>query len=298
MYKYTFTVFTATYNRAHTIHRVYDSLKKQTFKDFEWLIVDDGSIDNTEEIIKQWITEADFEIRYFKKANGGKHTAFNVGVKMANGYLFLPLDSDDRCIPEALEVFNDTWDKIEDKNSFSAVTGLCRDEEGKLVGQKYPNDIFDSDSIELKYIHKVEGEKWGFQRTDVLKEFPFPEPEGLKLYPEAVIWNKISRNYKTRFINQTLRIYIQGEDSYTKAPIKKFAKASAIWHTNILNDCIDYFWRNPLAFFKSGVHYTRFTFHSKTSFFRNLNNNLARIIVIIALPVAIFIYIYDYLKYK
>ncbi|MFS4481922.1 glycosyltransferase family 2 protein [Hyunsoonleella sp. 2307UL5-6] len=296
MYNYTFTVFTATYNRAHTIHRVYDSLKTQTFKDFEWLIIDDGSTDDTEKIIKKWMSEANFEIRYFKKNNGGKHTAFNLGVQKANGELFLPLDSDDSCIPEALEIFDKTWNEIEDKSSFSAVTGLCRDASGELVGQKYPKDIFDSDSIELKYIHKVNGEKWGFQKTDVLKEFPFPEPKDLKLYPEAVIWNKISRKYKTRFINQTLRIYIQGEDSYTKAPIKKFAKASAIWHTSVLNDTIDYFWNNPLAFFKTAVHYTRFTFHSKTVFFSNLKNNLARFVVIMSLPVAMLVYIRDSIK--
>ncbi|MFV9551026.1 glycosyltransferase family 2 protein [Algibacter sp. PT7-4] len=298
MSKYTFTVFTATYNRANKIHRVYDSLKNQTFKDFEWLIVDDGSIDNTEDIVNKWITEAEFPIRYIKKSNGGKHTAFNVGVAEANGELFLPLDSDDSCVPEALYIFNETWQAIENKQNFSAVTALCQDENGKVVGQKYPQDIFDSDSIELKYIHNVNGEKWGFQKTDVLKEFPFPEPKDLKLYPEAVIWSKISRKYKTRFINKTLRIYIPGEDSYTTAPIKKFAKASAIWHTSILNDCIDYFKYNPMAFLKTGVHYSRFTFHSNAVFFKNLHNNLARFIVLLSLPVAILVYLMDNTRNK
>ena len=297
MSNYKFTVFTATYNRADKIHRVYDSLKKQIYKDFEWIIVDDGSSDNTEEIVAKWVNESNFfPIRYIKKENGGKHTAFNIGVKEAKGDLFLPLDSDDSCVPEALEVFNVTWEGIENKSNFSAVTALCKDENGEIVGQKYPKDIFDSDSIELKYIHNVDGEKWGFQRTDILKKFPFPEPENLKLYPEGVIWNKISRKYKTRFINSALRIYIPGEDSYTSAPVKKFSRALAIGHTSILNDCIDYFWRNPIAFFKTAVHYTRFTLHSKNQFFSNLNNNLARLIVIISLPVAFLVFMKDNLK--
>lgn len=296
MSTYTFTVFTATYNRAKILHRVYDSLKVQTFTDFEWLIVDDGSIDNTETIVSKWIEEAEFSIRYIKKQNGGKHTAFNVGVKEAKGELFLPLDSDDRCVAEALAVFNEIWQGIENKEKFSAVTALCEDINGNLVGQKYPKDIFDSDSIELKYVYNIHGEKWGFQRTDVLKEFPFPEPQNLKLYPEDVVWHRISRKYKTRFINKTLRIYIPGEDSYTKQGVKKFASALVIGHASVLNNCIDYFKVNPLAFFKSGVHYSRFTFHSKNTFYTNLENNLARIIVFVALPVAILVYIKDTLK--
>lgn len=293
MYNYTFTVFTATYNRADKLHRVYDSLKTQTFTNFEWLIVDDGSTDNTKEIVETWITEADFPIRYYSKPNGGKHTAFNMGVKKAKGELLLNFDSDDACVPEALEVFYNTWKSIENKKDFSAVTGLCKGVDGKIVGAKFPKDVLDSDSIELKYKYKIEGEKWGFQRTDVLKEFPFPEPEGMKLYPEAVIWSQISRKYKTRFINKPLRIYIVGEDSYTSAPPQKYSKAAAIWHESILNECIDYFKYNPLQFFKSAVHYSRFSLHSNNIFFKNLKNNLARLLVLMVFPLALFVYLKD-----
>src|SRR5437762_2817315 len=96
-----FTVFTPTYNRAGTLPRVYESLKAQTFRDFEWIIVDDGSADSTQELVQSWIGDLDFPIRYFRQQNQGKHVAVNLGVKEARGEFFLNLDSDDACVPEA-----------------------------------------------------------------------------------------------------------------------------------------------------------------------------------------------------
>ena len=100
-----FTVFTPTFNRAYTLQGVYESLAMQTFRDFEWIIVDDGSTDNTENLISEWKKEANFVIRYYYQTNQGKHIASNKGVKEAQGELFLFLDSDDRCVPQTLEVF-------------------------------------------------------------------------------------------------------------------------------------------------------------------------------------------------
>src|SRR3974390_2817293 len=96
---YAFTVFTATYNRAHTLHRVYDSLCAQTLHDFEWIVIDDGSTDNTAELIDDWAKAAQFPIRYFKQNHSGKHVAHNLAVREARGLFFLPLDSDDACLP-------------------------------------------------------------------------------------------------------------------------------------------------------------------------------------------------------
>lgn len=183
-YKYTFTVFTPTFNRAHTLHRAYESLKAQTFRDFEWLIVDDGSNDNTKALVEKWQMEASFPIRYIFQENQGKHVAFNHGVELAEGELFLTFDSDDACVPVALERFKYHWDNIplNEQNNFSAVTALCKDQKGTLVGDKFPLDITDSDSLEIRYKYKVKGEKWGFHRTDILKQFPFPDFENIKKY--------------------------------------------------------------------------------------------------------------------
>jgi len=98
-----FTICTPAYNGAHTLFRVYNSLKSQTLQDFEWIVIDDGSIDNTAEIIGRWQSEADFSIVYHYQPNSGKPVAFNRGVKMARGELFLIIDHDDAFLPESLE---------------------------------------------------------------------------------------------------------------------------------------------------------------------------------------------------
>ncbi len=169
-YQHTFTVFTPTYNRAHTLSRVYESLRNQTYKNFEWLIVDDGSTDNTKELVDKWREEGHLVIGYYFQQNQGKHIAFDWAVHLAKGELFLPLDSDDACVPEALERFNYHWDNIpqEVRGDFSGVCALCLDHRGRLVGDRFPHDSTDASSLDIVFKYKIKGEKWGFHRTDVL----------------------------------------------------------------------------------------------------------------------------------
>ena len=212
---YSFTVFTATYNRAHLLPRVYSSLELQTYRDFEWLVVDDGSTDDTRSLIDSYSRKATFPIRYVYQDNAHKKTAFNRGVRESRGELFLQLDSDDECVPNALERLWWNWMNIPEgeRGRFSAVTALCVDENGHIVGTRFPaeedRNWIDSDSLEIHYRYHVQGEKWGFHRTDVLKEFPFPENVH-GLVPEGVVWSVISRHYRTRYVNEALRIYHRG----------------------------------------------------------------------------------------
>lgn len=210
-----FTVFTPTYNRAHTLPRVYECLCAQTYTNFEWLIVDDGSTDNTFEIIKNWINLQKIEVRYLRQDNAGKHVAFNRGVENAKGELFLPLDSDDTCRPQALERFYERWHAIP-KNmrlTFSGITCLCQDENGIIVGGPLPNDIIDGRFYDVLTKLNRAGEMWGFHRTTVLREFPFPIFPGEKFVPEGLVWNRIAAKYNMRFINEPLRYYYRSNDA-------------------------------------------------------------------------------------
>src|SRR4051812_47352897 len=140
--QYTFTVVTATYNRAHTLHRVYESLLAQTFRDFEWLVVDDGSTDGTRKLIEGWQAEASFAIRYLYQANAGKHIACNRAVREAAGRFITGIDSDDACLPHALERLIHHWNRIpaDEQAGFTGVSALCIDETGQLVGTRFPRD--------------------------------------------------------------------------------------------------------------------------------------------------------------
>ena len=300
-YQYKFSVSTPTFNRAHTLHRVYESLKAQTYSDFEWLIVDDGSTDNTRDIVENWQKQAGFPIRYLHQENSGKHIAINRGVKEAKGELFLIFDSDDGCIPEALERFKYYWDTIPEniKNSFSAVTSLCKKEDGSIVGTYFPFNITDSDSLEMRYRFKVKGEKWGFHRVDVLRQFPFPEVAGVKFISEGIVWSRIARKYKTRFVNEALRIYYSGNDQLTKSVKKIPAKHSlgaTIGYLITLNESIDWFYSDPLIFLKCAIQYSRFSFHAKTSLikqFKKLESSLGKLLWMIAFPLGYIFYLKD-----
>lgn len=302
--QYLFTVFTSAYNREKKIHRVYESMKSQTFRDFEWLIVDDGSIDNTHQLVEKWQKEADFPIRYIWKENGGHHTAFDVGVSEAKGTLFLQLDSDDACFPNALEIFSEVWNSLpEPKEQFSGVTGHCVDEEGVIIGDKYPKDVMDSVSLEMHYKYHVKGEKWGFNRTDLLRIHRFPMIEGVKWFPPNVVWYAIGRKYKTRYINKVLRTYYnepaQTSDQAGHFPIKKVAPGIFYLHRLVLNENIDRFNYSPKNFLRFAVHYSRFSFHAGRSISvqkQDLTNPLAAFLWLLGLPLGIGLYLRDELK--
>ncbi|QLQ32101.1 MAG: glycosyltransferase family 2 protein [Candidatus Thiothrix singaporensis] len=269
MFRHTFTVFTPTYNRAETLHRVYDSLCAQTFRDFEWLVVDDGSTDNTRERVEDWQAQAAFPIRYLYQQNAHKKVAHNLGINAAQGELFLTLDSDDACKPQALERLLFHWRAIPDsqRNGFSAVTVLCEKESGEIVGSLFPakpdGGWIDSDSVEMSYRYKVRGEKWGFQRTDVLRQFPFEHADVTGLIPENVVWERISERYKTRFVNEALRIYHDGEDQVTRARPDQHALGHAIACKSMLEHGARYFLYAPLRLLDVAMSFVRFKHHAQ-----------------------------------
>jgi glycosyltransferase involved in cell wall biosynthesis len=295
-----FTVFTPTYNRAHTLHRVYDSLCAQTLRDFEWLVVDDGSTDNTAGLIVDWVKSADFPIRYFRQEHSGKHIAHNLAVREARGRFFLPFDSDDACVPEALERIQHYWNTIPvgDRSSFFAVIGLCCDQNGNVIGDLFPSNPFDSDLREKQYVYKLRGEKWGAGLTTVIRRYPFPEIQGTQFAPEGIVWLDIAKNYKIRYVNEVLRIYYVN-DTVTGVTLSKNRKLSEnapgrlYYHIWILNNDLGYFVRSPLPFLKAAVMIpveARASKRSLWSVLAALNTNLARILVLVTLPVSVTLY--------
>ena len=211
------TVFTPTYNRANTLYRVYNSLINQTYKDFEWLIIDDGSSDNTNQVVNEFINENKINIHYFYQENKGKHIAINNAVKRTNSELFLIADSDDGFVDEALEIFVRFWDSIDEKEKYKGVTSKCiYADNNEIVGKSFPDKIFDCTDTEAFFKYKFRFEKWPIIKTEVLKEYPFPEPsDNLKFFPETILWQTISQKYCTRFIDIPLRIYYRDQDNAT-----------------------------------------------------------------------------------
>ncbi len=297
-------VFTATYNRAHVLHRVYDSLRAQTFRDFEWLVVDDGSTDGTGALVAAWRAEADFPIRYHYQENRGKHVACNRAVAEARGRCFLTLDSDDACVPQALARLNRYWEEIPEREQpgFSAVTVLCMDAAGRIVGDRFPRRITDSDPLEVQYRLKVRGEKWGFQRTAVMREYPFPVPDRkLSHVPESIVWNRIARKYRPRFVNDPLRIYHREPDGITAAAAAagRNAYSYALGNRIKLNEEIDYLRHAPGGFLRSAANYVRFSLHVRTkpgAIVASLHHVRSRLLCLAAFPLGGGVYARDLLR--
>jgi hypothetical protein len=297
-----FTVFTATFNRADTLHRAFESLQSQTFRDFEWLIIDDGSSDQTPSLVEAWQKTADFPIRYSWQPNQGKHIAFNAGVRDAHGEMLMVLDSDDACLPYALERFAFHWRRLpeDQRHLFCGVMSHCTDVQGNLVGDRFPQDVMDGNFAEILFKHKVRGEKWWILRTDVLKQFPFPSEGSPKYIPESIIWRKIAQRYTWRFINEALRIYYEGQDGrpdqLTRAPLAGIAMGCAMDNQSRLNEEIRWSRHAPLDFLRAAALYSRFSFHVGTGLkaqVGGLHNPLARILWTIGLPIGYLSYRHD-----
>lgn len=297
---YAFTVFTPTRDRAGTLPRVYESLVRQSYRDFEWLVIDDGSTDGSLALLERWQAESTFPIQVISKEESeGKFEAMRTALETARGKFFLTLDSDDACVPSALERLNSAWESIplEARTRFSAVTGLCVDAQGRLVGTRFPRDPTDSNSLEIRYRYRVRGEKWGFQRTDVLREAMAATVHHRGHVPEGYVWDAIARRYLTRYVNEALRIYHQDQaDRLSQPPdLGRVAEGSLIFYVALLNEDLGWFRVAPGDFWFHAAIFIRFSFHAGHSLgeqWRSLRP-AARVLWAAALPGGVGLYVLD-----
>lgn len=233
-YQYKFTVFTPVFNCEQTIASVHQSLVNQSFKDFEWLIINDGSTDNSHNVIQNIIKTSPLTIHYINNIeNQHKMTCFIQAISEAKGELLLTFDGDDECLPDALKIFNEEYSNIPEnlRDKVCAITGLCQDQFGNRIGDMFPEDPFFSNTFKSYVIDGVMGEKWGFTKTNVLKGVQVnPKILSRGFIPESLIWTLIAKEgYITKYINKVLRIYHIGDDSsLSSMSLKKRAFGSVI----------------------------------------------------------------------
>lgn len=217
------TVFTPTYNRVYTLDRLYDSLRRQTDQSFVWLIVDDGSTDNTGEIVGTWISEGLVEICYHKQANGGKPRAHNKGVDLCNTELFICVDSDDYLTDNAVERFIAVWDGIGSKQGVCGIVALKGDTADRPIGTPMPLNVHQSPLCDLYGKHGFRGDTALLFRTDVLRRFPFVVAEGETFIGEGYVYLQIDQHYSLHLLNEVLYIAAYLPDGYSRN-IRKLIK--------------------------------------------------------------------------
>ncbi len=210
-YQYKITVFTPTYNRAYIIENLFQSLQRQTFRAFEWLVVDDGSSDNTQELFARLQTEATFPVQYLKKENGGKGRAINYGVDFARGELFFNVDSDDYLTDDALEKVAKWADTIAGDERFCGVVGNLGTAPDQTPNRPLNAPYRDASLLERYPEYStdpIDGERaWVFY-TDIQKKYKYPEFEGEKFITPGIPWNRMARDgYLVRVFPDIIWIY-------------------------------------------------------------------------------------------
>ncbi len=217
------TVFTPAYNRAHTLPRTYESLKKQSNKSFKWLIIDDGSIDNTKELVNQWLMEdVGFEIKYIYKENGGMHTAHNVAYQNIDTELNVCIDSDDCLADDAINKILKKWESV-DQKKYAGLIGLDYTLDGKLIG----NDLGDLEETTLTgyYASGGSGDKKLVYRTDVINQYPeYPVFEGEKYVALSYKYLLCDQDYKLAVLNECLCNVEYQEDGSSATMWKQYLK--------------------------------------------------------------------------
>ena len=298
----TLTVFTPTFNRADTLPRAFESLKRQTSKDFTWLVIDDGSADETRRLVKSWQGTVDFRIEYFYQPNAGKHNAHNTAVSLARTELFVILDADDELLPDAVSVITSEWRRLsaEERRTIVGIWTLCLRPDGGACGEPFPPELLDGSLQALRYEHRCEGERLPCFTTEILRKHPFPAtPPGACPYiPEAYVWSAITRRHHLRFLNIPCRIYHPGaglsemsrnEYSVGRAIVYAYAQPLA-------ND-LRWFWHRPAYFLFSAVQTVRFgVFSSALLHVARQLCWLARVLLLAAFPVGIAVLARDYLN--
>lgn len=212
------TIFTPTYNRVHLLRRLYDSLIRQTKYDFEWLVVDDESTDDTKMFLEEVSNSSvPFSVHFFEQKHGGKHRAINFALKQAKGEYFFIVDSDDWLPENAIELLIGWLQEIQGIPLLCGVAGQKALADGKPVGNSFADkEYVDASSLERKKLH-IEGDKAEVFDTEVLRNHPFPEFEGEFFVTEAVCWNAIAADgYKLRWHQEPIYYCEYLEDGLTK----------------------------------------------------------------------------------
>lgn len=199
----TLTVFTPAYNRAHTLGRTYESLLRQTCKDFEWLVIDDGSTDNTKELVKGWIADDKIPIRYIRQDNQGMHGAHNTAYRNITTELNTCIDSDDWMPDDAVEKIVTFWRK-HDSSKYAGIIGLDQTEDSKIIGTRIPESLRET-TLQGFYATGGSGDKKLVYRTDVINKYPeYPLFEGERYVGLAYKYMLIDQDYKLLTLNEPL----------------------------------------------------------------------------------------------
>ena len=290
MYTVKYTIFTPTFNRAYCLENLYKSLLNQTFNDFEWVVVDDGSTDGTLKMLNKFQKQGKLNCTIISQKNSGKHIAINRGIMVTKGMFFMIVDSDDKLPVNSLEIINKKADTILANHQIAGVVGRKAYFNGKKVGT---TDFFQdkiSNTLDIRFKDHLKGDLAEVFKSDILKEYPFPFFENERFCPEALVWNRITEKYKMLYFDDIVYSCEYLNDGLTAKIIqlrKESPKASMLYYSELEKYNIPF-----LQKLKANVNFWRFSFNSAESFWVLLKR-VSFINSIIGLPFGFLMYVND-----
>lgn len=284
----TLTVFTPTYNRAYTLHLCYESLIRQTCRDFVWLIIDDGSSDNTKELVESWMKDNKISIRYYYQENQGMHGAHNAAYELIDTELNVCIDSDDYMPDDAIEKITNFWSK-HGGEKFSGIIGLDSYNDGAIVGTSLPKDIKHSTLFDLYNKHRVKGDKKLVYRTTLTKPHPYPLFQNERYVGLAYKYHMIDKQCELLLMNEVLCCVEYLPDGSSLNMLNQYRKnprGFAFYRKELMSLPFG----SMLFKFKQAVHYVSSSFISKNWLF--LKETPSKMLTILAMPLGIALYFY------
>jgi glycosyltransferase involved in cell wall biosynthesis len=289
------TVFTPTYNRGYCLHQVYESLVKQTSQDFIWMIIDDGSTDNTKDILQSWLDLNRITIKYIYQENQGMHGAHNTAYSNIQTELNVCIDSDDYMPDNGIELILNKWETIEHKEKIAGIVGLDVFKTGVVVGTKLPDNLLYCELHELYYKYKIKGDKKLVLRTALVKEYPqYPIFFGERFVPLGILYLMIDQNYKLACLNEPLCVVEYLPDGSSLNIFKQYKlNPKGFRYSRIIE--IKYTKDLKIKILKILHLISSTLFIGDYQFFKN---NSANILIFFCLPLGMLFHLYILIKVK
>ncbi|GGG46135.1 glycosyltransferase family 2 protein [Epilithonimonas arachidiradicis] len=297
------TIFSPTYNAENFLPYVFSTLEKQAYKNFEWLIVDDCSTDNTVGLLKELQKSASFPIRIIQNETNQMVTKnIETGIHNANGKFLYLTGHDDGLKDDCLSTFVEDWNSL-DAATQDNICGLvyhCEDQNGNFIGTEYPFNYWISNDFEMRFKYNVKGEKSSFHKVELLKTIQYAYPEIDVYIPENLFWFELSYQYNFMYINKVMRIYFQHDthDNISKSigPGKKYMAGFSFFFHEIIRKYNLYLKKNYfkiwLVFQFNYIRYSRYNLQSyKEIIQRAENKNL----IVLLIPFAMM---YELIKFR
>lgn len=282
------TIFTPTYNRAYTLHKCYESLKRQSVKEFIWLIVDDGSTDNTKELVDAWKNEGLVIIRYIYQKNKGMHGAHNTAYELIDTEINTCIDSDDYMTDNAVENIIKFW-KANKANRLAGFVALDANANGQVIGTNFPENIYRTTYFDIYNKYGVKGDKKFVYLSELTKKYPYPIFEGEKYVSLAYKYSKIDEDYELALMNEVVCIVEYMEDGSSLNMLNQYRNNpkgfAFIRVENLKNSKLKLIFK-----FKECIHYVASSLISRNKNF--IKDTPCKLITILAIPMGFIMYCY------